>query len=143
MTFNENISDLTSKTEVWKKAIVNDNNEEKQIEELQKSDIVKLYKYHFSNQRNLILGEKPFNYNNQFFFNGLVILTDAKNKIYGYEAKNFYDGKMSYITDFISYLKKENKVSEFKQNKMEGDLSVYQWQSSQKIVQLERAKEMG
>ena len=50
---------------------------------------------------------------------------------------------MSYITDFISYLKKENKVSEFKQNKMEGDLSVYQWQSSQKIVQLERAKEMG
>ena len=67
MTFNENISDLTSKTEVWKTAIVNDNNEEKQIEELQKSDIVKLYKYHFSNQRNLILGEKPFNYNNQFF----------------------------------------------------------------------------
>ena len=143
MTFNENISDLTSKTEVWKTAIVNDNNEEKQIEELQKSDIVKLYKYHFSNQRNLILGEKPFNYNNQFFFNGLVILTDAKNKIYGYEAKNFYDGKMSYITDFISYLKKENKASEFKQNKMKGDLSVYQWQSSQKIVQLVSDNQMG
>ena len=60
MTFNENISDLASKTEVWKTAIVNDNNEEKQIGELQKSDIVKLYKYHFSNQRNLILGENLY-----------------------------------------------------------------------------------
>ena len=67
MTFKENIDVLSSKTEIFKTALVNQNNEEKQIEELQKSDIVKLYKYHFSNQRNLILGEKPFNYNNQFF----------------------------------------------------------------------------
>lgn len=135
MSFNENISDLISKTDVWKTAIVNTNNEEKEIEELSKSDTVKLYKYHFSNQQNKILGQTPFNYNDQFFFDGLVILTDAKNKIYAYEAINFYDGKMSEITKFINYLKKENKASKFKQNKMYGDLSVYQWQSDKKIVQ--------
>ena len=61
MTFNENISDLTSKTEVWKTAIVNADNEEKQVEALQKSDVIKFYKYHFSNQQDLILGKKPFN----------------------------------------------------------------------------------
>ena len=143
MTFNENISDLASKTEVWKTAIVNANNEEKQIEALQKSDVVKFYKYHFSNQQDLILGKKPFNYNNQFFFNGLVILTDAKNKIYGYEANNFYDGKMSEITNFVNYLKKENSSSKFKQNKMYGDLSVYQWMSNKKIIQLVSDNKVG
>jgi len=136
MTFNENISDLTSKTEVWKTAIVNADNEEKQVEALQKSDVIKFYKYHFSNQQDLILGKKPFNYNNQFFFNGLVILTDEKNKIYGYEATNFYDGQMSEIISFVNYLKKENSSSKFKQNKMYGDLSVYQWMSDNEIVQL-------
>ncbi|WP_333852033.1 hypothetical protein [Epilithonimonas sp.] len=68
MTFYENISDLTSKTEVWKTAIVNDNNEEKQVEALQKSDVVKFYKFYFSNQQDLILGKNTFNYNNQFLF---------------------------------------------------------------------------
>ncbi|WP_333852048.1 hypothetical protein [Epilithonimonas sp.] len=143
MTFNENISDLASKTEVWKTVIVNANNEEKQVEELQKSDIVKFYKYHFSNQRELILGKKPFNYNNQFFFNGLVILTDAKNKIYGYEAINFFDGKMSEISNFVSYLKKENSSSGYKLNKMYGDLSVHQWISNKKIVQLVNDNKVG
>lgn len=138
MSFSENISDLISKTEVWKTAIVNKNNEEKEIEELSKSDTVKLYKYHFSNQRNKILGKKPFNYNNQFFFDGLVILTDENNKIYAYETINFYDGKMSEIIDFINLLKKENETSEFKQNKLFGNLSVYQWKSENKIVQLVR-----
>lgn len=65
MSFNENISDLIAKTDVWKTAIVNENNEE--IEEILKSDIIKLYKYHFSNQQNKILGKRPFNYDNQFF----------------------------------------------------------------------------
>lgn len=136
MSFDENISDLISKTEVWKTAIVNHNNEEKEIENLSKSDTLKLYKYQFSNQRNKILGKRPFNYNNQFFFNGLAILTDQNNKIYAYEVTNFYDGKMSEIMGFINYLKKENKISHFKQNKMFGDLSVYQWQSEGKIIQI-------
>lgn len=136
MSFNENISDLISKTETWKTAIVNKNNEEKEIEELSKSDTIKLYKYHFSNQQNKILGKRPFNYDNQFFFDGLVILTDENNKIYAYEAINFYDGKMSEIIGFVNYLKKENKVYEFTQNKMFGDLSVYKWQSESKIIQL-------
>ncbi|KUJ59751.1 hypothetical protein AR687_21335 [Flavobacteriaceae bacterium CRH] len=136
MSFNENISDLISKTEVWKTAIVNNNNEEKEIEALLKSDTIKLYKYHFSNQQNKVLGKRPFNYNNQFFFNGLVLLTDKNDKIYAYEAINFYDGKMSEIIGFINYLKKENKIADFRQNKMYGDLSVYQWQSESKIVQI-------
>lgn len=143
MTFNENISELTSKTEVWKTAIVNANNEEKEIETLQKSDVVKFYKYHFSNQRNLILGKNLFHYNNQFFFNGLVILTDAKNKIYGYSAKNFYDGKMSDINNFVNDLKKENNTSQYKQNKMYGDLTVYQWFGKNKIVQLVSDNKVG
>lgn len=37
MSFNEDISVLIAKTEVWKTAIVN-NNEEKEIENLSKSD---------------------------------------------------------------------------------------------------------
>lgn len=142
MSFNEDISVLIAKTEVWKTAIVN-NNEEKEIENLSKSDTIKLYKYHFSNQQNKILGKRPFNYNNQFFFNGLIILTDEKNKIYAYEAINFYDGKMSEILDFANYLKKENQTSEFKQNKIFGDLSVYQWQSKNKIIQLVRDNKEG
>lgn len=143
MTFNENISELTSKTEVWKTAIVNANNEEKEIETLQKSDVVKFYKYHFSNQQNLILGKNLFHYNNQFFFNGLVILTDAKNKIYGYSAKNFYDGKMSDINNFVNDLKKENNNSQYKQNKMYSDLTVYQWFGKDKIVQLVSDNKIG
>lgn len=143
LTFNENISDLISKTKVWKTAIVNSNKEEKEIENLSKSDTIKLYKYHFSNQQNKILGKKPFNYNNQFFFDGLVILTDENHKIYAYEASNFYDGNMSDIIDFINYLKKENKVFEFKQNKLFGDLSVYQWKSESKIVQIVNDNEEG
>ena len=67
ISFNENISDLIAKTEVWKTAIVNNGNEEKEIEMLSKSDTMKLYKYHFANQQNKILGKAPFNYNNQFF----------------------------------------------------------------------------
>jgi len=136
MSFNENISDLISKTEVWKTAIVNNDNEEKEIENLSKSDTIKLYKYHFSNQRNKILGKRPFNYNNQFFFDGLVILTDENNKICAYETVNFYDGNMSEIMDFANYLKKENQMFEFRQNKLFGDLSVYQWRSEGKIIQL-------
>ncbi|OXA83428.1 hypothetical protein [Flavobacterium hercynium] len=143
LSFNENVDSLISKTKVWKTAIVNASNEEKKIENLLKSDTIKLYKYHFSNQQNKILGKRPFNYNNQFFFDGLVILTDKKNKIYAYEATNFYDGKMSEIIDFVSYLKKENKTAEFKQNKMLGDLSVYQWHSENKILQLVKANEEG
>lgn len=143
MSFNENISDLISKTEVWKTAIVNASNEEKEIENLLKSDTIKLYKYHFSNQQNKILGKCPFNYNNQFFFDGLVILTDKNNIIYAYQATNFYDGKMSEIIDFVNYLKEDEKISGFKVNKMFGDLSVYQWQSENKIVQLVKANEEG
>lgn len=135
LSFNENISDLISKTDVWKTAIVNENNEEKDINELTKKDVVKLYKYHFSNQQNKILGERPFNYNNQFFFDNLVILADANNKIYAFEATNFYNGNYSEITRFINYLKKENKTFEYKQNKMLGDLSVYQWESIKKNIQ--------
>lgn len=143
MSFNENISDLISKTKVWKTVIVNNNNEEKEIKKLSKSDTIKLYKYHFSNQQNKILGKRPFNYNNQFFFDGLVILTDENHKICAYEASNFYDGNISDITGFINYLKKENKISEFKQNKLFGDLSVYQWKSETEIVQIVSDNEEG
>lgn len=143
MTFNENISDLISKTEVWKTAIVNRNNEEKEMNEILKSDTLKLYKYHFSNQLNKNLGKKPFNYNNQFYFDGLTILTDANNKIYAYNATDFYDGKISEIKDFINYLKKDNNATSFAQNQMIGDLSVYQWKSENKIVQLVSTNEEG
>lgn len=135
LSFNENISDLTSKTEVWKTVIVNDNNEEKDIDELTQKDIVKFYKYHFSNQLNKILGERPFNYNKQFFFDNLILLADANNRIYAYEATVFYKGNYSDIKNFIVYLKKQNENFSFKQNKMVGDLSVYQWISKKNIVQ--------
>lgn len=135
ISFNENVSDLISKTEVWKTAIVNDNNEEKDINELTKKDLVKLYKYHFSNQQNKILGEKPFNYNNQFSFNNLILLADANNRIYAYESTIFYKGNYSDIKNFITYLIQKNENLNFKQNKMLGDLSVYQWESEKGIMQ--------
>ncbi len=143
MTFNENISDLIAKTDIWKTAIVNIDNEEKEIEDISKFDSVKLYKYHFSNQSNKNLGEKPFNYDKQFYFDGLTILADASNNIYAYSATNFYDGSFSDIINFIAYLKNDNKDSSFAQNQVFGDLSVYQWKSDNKIVQLVCANEEG
>lgn len=136
MSFNENISDLISKTDVTKTVIVNNNNQEKQIENLLKSDTIKLYKYRFLNKLDKVLGKKPFNYDNHFFFNRLVILTNEKGKIYAYEAFNFYDGEMSEIINFVNYLKKENKMFKVERDKLFGDLSVYQYKSDNKIVQV-------
>ena len=62
LSFNENVAILISKTEVWKTAIVNANNEEKEIENLLKSDTIILYKYHFSNQQNKILDFHNFHF---------------------------------------------------------------------------------
>lgn len=65
----------------------------------------------------------------------MVILTDINNKIYAYEAYNFYDGNMSDIMYFTNFLKKENEIFEFKLNKLLGDLTAYQWISDKKIIQ--------
>lgn len=136
ITFTEKISDLTAKTEVWKSAIVNDDNELKSEEEVTKKDVAKLYKYSFANAQNLILGSKPFTYNGHFDFNSLQILTDPKNKIIAFNATIFYDGKMEDINDFVEYLKKENKSMKMTKNGMLGDLTVYQWFSDDRIIQL-------
>lgn len=136
MAFSEKTSDLTAKTEVWKSAIVNHNNELKFEEEITKRDTVKLYKYHFANGRDLILGKKPFNFNGQFNFNNLNLLTDKNNSILALNATVFYDGQYDDISKFIAALK--SKYKGFKQIKrsMYGDLSVHQWFIDDQIIQL-------
>jgi len=141
MTFKENIDVLSSKTEIFKTALVNQNNEEKDADQLAKNDVVKLYKYNFENQRNEILGDKLLNYNNEFFFTGLSILTTADKKILAYRATVFFEGDAKKIDQFITYLQSQNKESRMVQNKMEGDLSVYQWISDKHITQLVRSNQ--
>lgn len=143
MTFSEKISDLTAKTEVWKSAIVNHNNELKLEEEISKRDSVKLYKYHFANGRNLILGKRYFNFNGQFNFNDLDFLTDKNNSILALNTTIFYDGPFDDINKFIDALK--SKFKGFKQIKgsMYGDLSVHQWFTDDHIIQLVTDKKEG
>lgn len=143
ITFKENINDLTAKTEIWKTVLVNSKYSEKDSEKLLKNDSVKLIKYHFENQHNEILGNNPFNYEDEIVFNHLIILTNPKNKIYAYEATNFYDGNYADIGSFIDYLKKENKNAAFSKNNMLGNLEVYQWKTDEKLIQFVVDKDEG
>ncbi|MBV6881824.1 hypothetical protein NG800_018210 [Epilithonimonas ginsengisoli] len=139
MTFKENIDVLSSKTEIFKTALVNQNNEEKDADQLTKNDVVKLYKYNFENQQNEILGDKLLNYNNEFSFTGLSILTTPDKKMLAYKATDFFEGDAKKIDQFITYLQAQNKSLKMVQNKMEGDLTVYQWISDKQITQLVRS----
>lgn len=136
MTFAEDITKLSSKTEVFKIALVNDNYEEKDAEEVLKNDKPQLYKYRFENQRNKILGKKPYTYDGRFFFNNLTILTNPENKIYAYDATVFYDGSIKDIDAFVVYMKNTNKDMKFTLNRMLGAMTVYQWKSKDKIIQI-------
>lgn len=141
--FTENIDLLASKTEIFKTALVNQNREEKDVEELSKNDQVKVYKYNFENQQNQILGKKPFTYNNDFDFTDLTLLTAPDKKILAYEATVFYEGTDHKIDALMANLREQNKSVKATENQMEGDLTVYQWRSDKKIVQLVRANKPG
>lgn len=143
MTFEEKISDLTAKTEVWKSVTVNDDNELKLEENVLSKDITKLYKYHFANGRNLMLGKQPFNYNGKFYFNALEILTDPNNKIYAINTTIFYEDKIADIDRFVEFLKNKYQSSHMTINKMNGDLAVYQWVSDNQIIQLVKDNKEG
>lgn len=139
--FTENILDLTSQTEVSKSSVKNSTS--KPNDKTQNSKSNDLLKYSFLNSKNLNLGNKPFNYNNEFNFNQLNILADFNNEILALNATIFYDGKMDDINKFLDNLKKENKSAKMITGKMYGDLTVYQWFSDDKIVQLVKDNQEG
>jgi len=141
--FTENVDLLASKTEIYKTALVNANNEEKDAQELASNDRVNVYKYNFANQENQILGERPFHFNNQFDFTDLTLLSGADKKLLAYEATVLFEGKDEEIDQFIAQLQKQYQDAPMNKNEMEGDLTVYQWHSDHFIVQLVRANRAG
>lgn len=137
ISFNEDVDQLTSKTEVFKTVFVNEGCEEKRMEDILKADNVCAFKYNlYETPKNKI----HLSFSDKFKFNNLHLLADSKKGLVAYSSSEDFNGGEKDFTSFVDFLTKKLNTKPQYNILLMDETIVYQWDTNSYIYQLTRAK---
>ncbi|WP_415779339.1 hypothetical protein, partial [Elizabethkingia occulta] len=137
ISFNENIDQLTSKTEVFKTVFVNEGCEEKRMEDILKSDNVCAFKYNlYETPKNKI----HLSFSDKLKFNNLHLLADSKKELVAYSSSEDFNGSEKDFTSFVDFLTKKLNTKPQYNILLLDETIVYQWDTNSYIYQFTRSK---